>query len=448
MPSEARIFLAGDEPYARYGLVHFAQKFGLVVADGKSLPDIRVGYGANGTPETARDISLSALEADPPQDPRRLLGLVKKLNVERNSEEIRFDFDIFGEIGRILGGYYDRCFLEDSKAGAELRRTPVVDIFEQTLISTLCKIMPGLEYSSFAWPESRSFALVLTHDVDRVYKTYQYLASFWRAIRNAKPVEFIYHLKNLLFNHDKKNPYWTFAEVREVEDALGVKSTFYFLNETGRHNPFSLKSWILFKGVYDIEQPDIARMIRTLSESDFEIGVHGSYRSYNDTALLESEKRSLEAIINKEIAGVRQHYLNYDQGVTPYVHRAAGFKYDTSVGFKPAHGAIGFRRGTSFPFRLLLPDLTISPMLELPLIIMDSALENGTAIKDCIKLMDSVEQHHGVLTILWHSNKLNPFEFPDCTRHYFEIITEAKRRNAWITTAGRVCDWIAAVDGR
>ena len=136
--------------------------------------------------------------------------------------------------------------------------------------------------------------------------------------------------------------------ISQLENDLGIRSTYYFLNEKGKHNPLSLQSWILFRGIFDIETQPVKEAIKRLAEQGSEIGVHGSYNSFNNLALLQSEKRTLKGITGLESVGIRQHYLNYDNSLTPLLHLQAGFKYDSSVGLKPDYG-VGFKRGTSFP---------------------------------------------------------------------------------------------------
>jgi len=284
--------------------------------------------------------------------------------------------------------------------------------------------------------------MVLTHDVDQVYKTHQYLISLLNSIKKPDLFELGCHLKNMLFKHGVSNPYWTFDVMRDLENALGVKSTYYFLNESGKVNPLSLKSWILYTGRYDIEKPVIRKSILKLDESGFEIGIHGSYRSFNQPELLQKEKHTLESIAGKEIEGIRQHYLNYDINSTPSIHCNCGFKYDTSIGLKPATG-IGFRRGTSFPFSIMLPDLSISDLMELPLIIMDSAVGSTATYDECFNLVDQVEKYGGVLTILWHTTAFNKQDKPELLDLYVKLVNEARKRGAWIARADEVYKWVA-----
>ena len=245
----------------------------------------------------------------------------------------------------------------------------------------------------------------------------------------------------MLFKHGLNDPYWTFEKLSELENSLGVKSSYYFLNESGKVNPLYPKSWLLYGGRYRVNNRYIREQLRELSTTGHEIGLHGSYNSFRSHMLLAFEKQLIESVTGSEVAGIRQHYLNYDRSITPNLHRDCGFKYDSSVGFKPATG-IGFRRGTSFPFHIMLSDFSISPVMEIPLIIMDSSVGSTATAKDCFNILGKVEKYNGVLTILWHSNMFNRREYPDLFELYQQIVKEAIRKDAWIATAKDVCNWL------
>jgi peptidoglycan/xylan/chitin deacetylase (PgdA/CDA1 family) len=453
------------EPYAKYGIEHFLKKYGFTCIDNQADADIFVGYLVPEIRIKGVQIILSKGALDKTcyltingeniplfkkpieQTDGNLMWKVKSGTKEYDclsilNNRIKVGFDIFGEIGRILAGCYDEYFLRKDEMGTKLRLMPTVDILEEALVSAINHVIPG-SIHRFTWPDNRNFALVLTHDVDRVYKTYQYLPSIWNYAKKFNISKLGYHLINLFFKHGVNNPYWVFEDICTLENSLGVKSTYYFLNEKGKHNPLSLQSWILYRGVYDVESTAVKRVIRKLAETGFEIGVHGSYNSFNNLGLLQSEKSTLESIIGSETNGIRQHYLNYDLNRTPEMHYKSGFKYDTSVGYRPITG-IGFRRGTSFPFQVMLPDLNVSTLLEIPLLIMDAAVyTTATAtVDECLNILEQVEKYSGALTILWHSQAFNRQEYPGCAEIYEELINEAKTRNAWVATANEVYEWM------
>ena len=460
------VYFESPEPYTSYGLTHFSKKFDIAISTDQLNADIHISYSCSdnlnskvqiilcrNTTEKICDLEVSG-EKIPlfilPQEQSGDQIIWKIIDGDReypcifvDDNQIKIGFDIFKQIGKILAGDYDPFFLRTDELGKTLRRVSVVDIMEEALFFAINENSPGL-LKRFAWPDNHKFALVLTHDVDRVYKTYQYLPSIFNSLKQAKLADLVYHLKNLCFKHGRNNPYWTFDNLIELEKSLGVKSTYYFLNEKGKHNPFSLQSWILYRGVYDIESLPIKELIKSLSINGNEIGVHGSYNSFSNAELMRIEKQTLESITGSKVKGIRQHYLNYDNHVTPGIQCQSGFEYDSSIGFKPDIG-VGFRRGTSFPFKIMQPDHKITDLLQIPLIIMDGALDKATKIEECYKLVEQVEKYGGVLTILWHTQRFSSKDYPSMSHIYEGIIKEARGKGAWIATANEVNEWIKGI---
>ncbi len=464
---KAKLYYSSQDLYAQYGLRHFLNKYNFAAADNPQYADVCIGYSASEIPGPKTQILLSSTAKDGccflrseekvipffkqpmKTDSGRHLVMAEDHNqpypcISVTDKEINIGFDFFAETGRTLAGCYDTHFLKNDNAGKYLRATPIVDVLEEILFSAIRKIRPDLcPNPGFSWPDGHQFAMVLTHDVDRIYKTHQYLHSILTSSVKADLSGLGYHTANLLFKHGRNNPFWNFDSVCSLENSLGVKSTFFFLQENGRVNPFSLKSWGIYHGRYNIRKSAVKNAIRRLDEQGYEIGVHGSYRSYKDPVLLKKEKSMIESITGSEVSGIRQHFLNYDPDITPSLHHICGFKYDTSIGFKPGQG-MGFSRGTSFPFLIMSSDRKVLPVLELPMIIMDKAIGSAAAVEECFDLMRQVEKYRGVFTILWHQNTLNKKEFPFLASLYETLIMEARKRDAWIATAREVYHWITA----
>jgi hypothetical protein len=78
-----------------------------------------------------------------------------------------------------------------------------------------------------------------------------------------------------------KNPYWTFQRTMDIEDRLGVKSSFNVLDEIHlSQRPesewFTVDGWRMYAGRYSIEDPQVISMFRLLDSLGWEIGLHGS----------------------------------------------------------------------------------------------------------------------------------------------------------------------------
>lgn len=275
------------------------------------------------------------------------------------------------------------------------------------------------------------FAVCLTHDVDRPYKTYQ---SLFYALTERDP----YHLLTALAG---ENPYWQFEEVMAIEERLGIRSAFYFLNEP----PLLSKSaghwldpcrWLEHFGRYDIAAPEIAGIIRRLDRGGWEIGLHGSYDSARDETRLRREKTTLEDVVGHAVRGVRQHHLRLDAPETWRAHAAMGLAYDTSLG---SSTSCGFENGYR-PFSPFDDDF-----LVFPLTIMEVALGNADrAWRKCEALLEEARENDAVMTVLWHPRYFNDREFPGFRGLYERFVERALEMGAWVGPPGECYDRLLA----
>lgn len=280
------------------------------------------------------------------------------------------------------------------------------------------------------WPNGKKFAVCLTHDVDRVKKTYQYFTHFLKT-------RDLYHLKSFFVREEE--PYWNFERIIELEKKHGVRSTFFFLNETKQLDLLHPQKWALSLDRYSFRDEKIAEIIQKLHANGWEIGLHGSYESYKDKDLLKKEKKELEDVLGVDIAGIRQHYLNLKIPETWKIQYEVGFKYDSTFGYRDR---IGFKEGKYLPFHPLNNSFFV-----IPLTIMDGALFSNYKNEDeiwriCIELINTVEKHKGLLTVLWHQRVFNEKEFPGMISIYEKIIKISKEKNAWITNAYNIIKWL------
>lgn len=291
------------------------------------------------------------------------------------------------------------------------------------------------------WPEGRPFALGLSHDVDRVAKHwwhfFYYVGQALIQREFAQLRRQVRSLKALLSGQD---PYWNFQRITKLEESLGVRSTFFFLHESGRPKLTSPRSLVLFGGRYSLDDPRIRQVIQDLDAGGWEIGLHGSYLSCIDRKLLRWEKEKLEAIVGHAVCGVRQHYLRLDVPVTWRIQTGLGFVYDSSLGYSDR---VGFRWQAHFPFYPLDP-LTGEriPVLQIPLVAMDGPL---MACQDpwaeALRLVDEAQTNEGVLTLNWHQRVFNPWESKIDQDIYTRIVQECRRCGAWIATLAQIAEW-------
>lgn len=290
-------------------------------------------------------------------------------------------------------------------------------------------VQKGLEIE---YPDNKKFAVCLTHDVDDVYPPliHTLLSSFYC----LKELNFN-ELKNQIswkISDEKKSPYLDFRRIMQLEEGYDAKSTFYFI--TAKEDPRRFR--------YDIEE--IKNDLELISDSDWDIGLHGGYYSYNDFKQITTEKKRLEDVLGKEIIGFRNHYLRFKVPDSWELLSKAGFKYDTTFGY---NDMIGFRNGMCHPFRPYnLNENKYIDILEIPLVIMDGTLfEVASSLEDAWKytknLIDIVEKYNGVITILWHTNVFNCTFRKDWKILYEKILKYCSEKNAWMTSGKEIYEW-------
>ncbi|MFA9416681.1 polysaccharide deacetylase family protein [Natrinema sp. HArc-T2] len=280
-------------------------------------------------------------------------------------------------------------------------------------------------------PDDATFALCLTHDVDRPYKG---IRSFYYAARE-RPT---YHLRTAL---SSANPYWQFEDIMALEDDLGVRSAFYFLNEQHllADRPIgewvSPTHWVQHLGRYDVTASELVDVIRDLADSGWEVGLHGSYHSADDLLRLHEEKTLLEDVLGGPITGGRQHYLNLTVPETWQYHRAIGLSYDATLG---SSTECGFHAGYH-PLRPFDDDFLVFPLTIMEQALPDPASDLEAARETCERLLQEAAANGAAMTVLWHPRYFNEREFPGYRGLYRWLIERAADLGAWIGPPRALC---------
>jgi len=279
------------------------------------------------------------------------------------------------------------------------------------------------------YPENKSFAVCLTHDVDEIFPPISH--SIRSSIHCFKTFDYQrlknqFYLKNISKN---QSPYLNFQQIINLENKFGAKSTFFFLATDDDILRFRYKiEWV---------ESELGGII----DKGCEVGLHGGYYAYNDLHEICKEKKRIEKVIGQPIIGYRNHYLRFRVPDTWHLLAKAGFRYDTTLGYPDA---IGFRNGMCHPFRPYdLNTMEEIEIIEIPMAIMDVALfeKKGSvreAMKSIIKMIEIVESCHGVLVLNWHSNNFNcPFR-DTWSKLYEWILEQCQIKHAWITSGEEI----------
>ena len=319
--------------------------------------------------------------------------------------------------------------------------TPYLDLFVLKRMKELKLEQPSI------WPNQADFSVCLSHDVDRVesYSPSSFLRNqkkqFQFADKTGLKIKLLLNIvktalkKSLLTK--KNDALWAYEKWLNIEKKYNAKSTYFFFVRPQKKSlsihdcDYLLTDDMLFDG----QKMTVKNYIQKLQENGDEIGLHGSYYSYNASALFGKQKKALEDLIGEPIRSTRQHYLHFDIKETPSTHLHEGIKTDSTLGFNTA---IGFRAGTAFPFYLARDN---GYLLEIPLLIMDSALyvdskkSIDTGIEEILKIIDFVEEVKGCLTVNFHPDYFNN---PTYFKTYEFLLKNLSKRNCTFMTMNEV----------
>ncbi|MFC6718691.1 hypothetical protein ACFQGT_15630 [Natrialbaceae archaeon GCM10025810] len=273
-----------------------------------------------------------------------------------------------------------------------------------------------------------SFALCLSHDVDRVYKTPQ--NHLFDSISERDPRE-------LVGMFSGKNPYWQFERIAALESELGVRSSFNVLDEQRlgerpKAEWATVSGWSRYTGRYDVTDPQLVSTLRVLLDGGWEIGLQGSFCSPEDRTRLEYEKERIESAIGAELVGNRQHYLNLTEPDTWAHHRAIGLGYDTSLADP---NELHFQRG----YDLLRPfddEFVVFPWTIMDQTVMESGDSTDDIRANCEAVLEEARAHGSVLVLDWHQRVFTDEEFPGWGDAYRWTIERAMEMGAWVGTPG------------
>jgi hypothetical protein len=185
-------------------------------------------------------------------------------------------------------------------------------------------------------------------------------------------------------------------------------------------------------------RPALSRALQQLSADGCEIGLHASYRSREHEGAISEEAQALAKSVpsNTVLQGLRHHYLRSVPERLAAELRAAGLRYDSSIGWP---SRTGLRAGTPYPYRLWDPERRESGAWELPLALMDATLaeerylglDSDAAFGIAVETLEPVAEHGGAVAILWHP----PSHHPRLSRGYDRLYR-------------RLLDWIDQRGGR
>ncbi len=299
---------------------------------------------------------------------------------------------------------------------------PMVDEFVDHLLPLFNAI--GVPVSRRSLCGSRPFGVCLTHDIDTVSRGWMEALNAVLFRSHCSLRERILRSGKVISERIKRGDlYWNFDVICALEDKYSARSTFFFLPPS--KDPRD--------GRYSIFSKPFRQLFSQLELGGWEVGLHGSYQSAFQDGRLKQEKRQLERLVGHEVSGIRQHFLRFELPEGWHRQRHAGFKYDTTLGYAETPG---FRAGLARPFYVFnFQDSQGYPLVEIPLVIMDSTFRNYQRISpkhawvQIESLLTTVKRHRGIVSILWHNNFFTDYKYAGFFDLYEQILH-------WVSSAG------------
>lgn len=279
-------------------------------------------------------------------------------------------------------------------SGTEQFDRPYVNLLFAHLESFLIKHYPSLPFGA-----KEKAVISYNHDLDYIRKTIQ-LRLKQTAFNKYNTLKSIGN-GSLFFSNLKKtfsfffsNPsYWCFDYWDELEKKYDQRSTYYIYAKAGGKN---LKTWLIDPS-YDVSSNQkLQDQLRSLSSDGHQIGLHGSFNSAIDADVLGREKETLEKALGMEVNKTRQHWLRFEEAVTPQIH-AELFEEDATLGW---NDKMGYRAGVASQYQPYDHEAE-RPFnyMETPTIIMDSNIYDYGA-------KDVKSQSHKALGMIEEISKL------------------------------------------
>ena len=278
----------------------------------------------------------------------------------------------------------------------KLHHIPIVDHLVHYFYSSI-----GLK------PKKLPTTYSLTHDIDVIRKfstCYKFLLGYGNIMlyQKNKIRNIIHHTRHFLEVKagKRKDTYDTFHWLLVGNDNISQKVIYFLAGGETK-----------YEGFFNINEPEVKKIMAQAKEKGYRIGLHPSYNSMNNVNIIQKEYQALVGIAKEDIDLSRQHYLRFDPSVTSKVLESAGIKSDSSLGYRDL---IGFRCGTGFPYHLYdFENEKAFGCVEVPLIVMDVAgmRECGWDSSLWIKLISeflSENSHYTNITFNFHNSFFDP----------------------------------------
>ncbi len=310
-------------------------------------------------------------------------------------------FDIFAATFYLLSRYeeylphekdmYGRFACENSFAYRHgCLHLPLINLWVKDFAEVLQQKFLSLSY------QFPSFSFLPTYDIDIAY-SYKHkgllrnMGGFLRS-PSAERIQ--------VLTGKKKDPFDCYADLHQLHDQFNLEPIYFFLvaADNGQYDknilPYSDAMWSL------INQ----------HAKKYKVGLHPSWQSGDNRALLKKEKEQLEAMCNTAVTRSRQHYIRYNlpEGYQRLI--AAGITDDHSMGYGSCNG---FRASIASSFYWYDLEKEQQTRLRIhPFCFMDANAyheqrqDPAVSFNELQQYLAVCKKVNGTLITIWHNNFL------------------------------------------
>lgn len=332
-------------------------------------------------------------------------------------------FDLLAALFYLLSRYEEYLPYEQDEYGRFSYRSslawkegflqhPLINYWVTTWKDILQERFPAIQF------RQPSFSCQLTYDIDQAYAYRE--KGFFRTIGGliksgvTRPwVETVSRWK--VIQGKIPDPYDCFEWLDALHLYCRTKPLYFFLvaKQVGRYDKNNVLS-----------SPAFRRLIEYCSKQ-YAIGLHPSWRSFDEPGLLSEEREWLEVISEQPIAVSRQHYLRFTLPQTYRRLLEAGLTREYSMGYGTVNG---FRASVASPFYWYDLEQDAPTALQLfPFCFMDanSLFEQkqspGEAYRELMDYYQCVKKVKGLFITVWHNSLLGTSTPFSDWRNLFEV---------------------------
>jgi len=441
------------QAFQDWAMESFRTFVGISSRDAERLID----WGEN----TGRSIIIPRLSADLFQAPQfgfaeglpwLTLSDAEKPLVQKADGQLVFGFDAITATGWLLGGYeeyssFDRDSFgrwEETNSVVSLNgftELPAINVWVNHVRDFLIEIG---EKPLPPWPEGKTIAVALTHDVDNPrYSLAAHSKNFIKAACARDAFGARHALMKLLgslviMGRDGFSSSKGFTALLDAESKLGLRST-VMLSGLRRGSGYARPH----DPTYDVSDCFLQASLEKARHLGFPVGLHASMATASATERYREQKEHLENAFGQPIRSLRHHYWNISNEDTAdalEAMRAAGVEYDTSISF---YRRANFRRSIAWPYAPFHPRLDRPiTITELPSSFMDNWLGTTEPAPTLRRHLRLVEEHNGLAVLDWHANRFNNQRYLAQGQVYLDVLRELSgRSDVWLAPIEEIGRW-------